>query len=280
MTKPKLLVLAAAVVVAAAGITAVVLSSPAAGPAAKPCDIPGSVPERPVPATTAPGGGGIEVAEKGVSSTGLASMGAVLRNTSNHIAYRTKAKLNVSLILDGIRQRLDGSQLTMEIPIVLPGQQVGLGRPLINLNANDKVASADVDVQTTTWLPSGALGAFTPPADTYESTSRATASPPADAIRYRETSTNCRALATRRTAVIFRDATGAIVGGDLVPPDGKGNPAGTTQQPPASPSCSPGERSTWIVPLQNIPRRTDDHRTVLYSYCDLNTPPTDINNTF
>ncbi|SFQ27779.1 hypothetical protein [Amycolatopsis rubida] len=280
MTKPKLLVLAAVVAIAAAaGITAAALSSPDTQPA-KPCDIPNSVQEHPVSAKTAPGGGGIEVAEKGISSTGLASMGAILRNTSNQIAYRTKARLDVSLVLDGVEQGFDGPQLTMEIPAILPGQQVGLGRPLMALNANDKIASADVDIQTTTWLPPGALGSFAPPAATYESTDRASVSPPADAVRYKETSPNCRALANRRTAVIFRDATGAITGGDLVPPDGKGNPPGTPQQPPGSASCSPGTRTTWIVPLQHIPPETADPRTTLYPYCDLTAPRPDPNDTF
>src|SRR5213078_176892 len=125
---------------------------------------------------------------------------------------------------------------TMEIPVMMPGQRVGVGRPLIDVNATNKVTSADIDLQTTTWLPNGALGGFTSATDTYESTSRVSSSPPADAVRYTERSANCRALSSRRTAVVFRDANGKIVGGDLVPPDGKGNPAGSSQQPPPSPS--------------------------------------------
>ena len=104
----------------------------------------------------------------------------------------------------------------------------------------------------TTWLPPGSLGGFSPVIDTYESTSRVKASLPAD-------------------------ADGKIVGGGLLPPDGKGNPAGSAQQPPASPSSAPGERSTWVVPLQSIPPGTDDPRTELSSYCDLNAPPSDVN---
>ncbi|RSM85756.1 hypothetical protein DMH04_16295 [Kibdelosporangium aridum] len=80
--------------------------------------------------------------------------------------------------------------------------------------------------------------------------------------------------------MVFRDADGRIVGGDLVPPDGKGNPVGSQQQSPSTPSCSPGRRSTWIVPLQNIPRTMDDRRTELYSYCDLNVPQPDVNQVF
>ncbi|MEA5367604.1 hypothetical protein VA596_49295 [Amycolatopsis sp., V23-08] len=278
MTKRKLVLSVVAVaVVAAAGITAVVLST-GGEPAARPCDIPDSVREQPASAKTAPGGGGIEVAEKGVSSTGLVSMGAVLRNTSDRVAYRTRVALEVNVSVDGLPPGpVQGPLMTMEIPVLVPGQRVGIGRPLIKVTATNKVTSADVDPQTTTWLPAGALGGFSPVTDTYESTSRVKAALPADAVRYTERSANCRALASRRTAVVFRDTTGKIVGDGLLPPDGRGNPAGSPQQRPASPSCSPGERSTWIVPLQDIPPETDDSRTELYSYCDLNLPPSDVN---
>ncbi|QWF79451.1 hypothetical protein [Amycolatopsis sp. CA-230715] len=282
MTKRKLLLLAIVVAVAAAaGITAVVWSTTSDDSASKPCDIPNSIKEQPMSARTAPTSGGIVVEETGVSPSGLASMGAVLRNTSDHIAYRTRVTLKVFLVVNGIPQGpLQGSLMTMEIPVMLPGQRAGLGRPIINVNAATKVTSADVDLQTTTWLPNGALGGFTAIADTYESTSRVGLSPPADSVRYTERSDNCRALSSRRTGVVFRDSNGKIVGGDLVPPDGKGNPAGTRYEPPASPSCAPGERSTWIVPLAEIPQTADDKRTELYSYCDLNTPSPDVNDVF
>lgn len=268
------------VVVAAAGIATVVLSTRGESSASKPCDIPDSVQERPASAKTAPGGGGIEVVEKGVSSSVLASLGAVLRNTSDHIAYRTRVALKVSIVANGVPQGLQGPFMTTEIPVMLPGQAVGFGRPLINVSASTKVTSAEIDPQTTTWLSGGALGGFAPTRDTYESTSRVNASLPADDVQYTERSANCRALFGRRTAVVFRDADGKIVGGDLVSPDGKGNPAARPPQPPASPSCSPGERSTWIVPSQDIPRNADDKRTELYSYCDLNVPPSDVNDAF
>ncbi|MEU8630748.1 hypothetical protein AB0C38_01170 [Amycolatopsis sp. NPDC048633] len=278
MTKRKLVLAAiAVVVVAAGGVTAVVLAT-RGEPSAEPCDIPGSVREQATSAKTAPGGGGVEVEDKGVSSSGLASMGAVLRNTSDRIAYRTKVSLDVIVSVDGLPPGpVQGPLMTMEIPVMLPGQRMGVGRPLITVNATNKVLSADVDVQTTTWLPTGALGGLSPVTDTYESTSRVKASLPADVVRYTERSANCRALAGRRTAVVFRDAGGKIVGGGLLPPDGQGNPAGSPQQRPASPSCSPGERSTWVVPLQDIPPDAEDSRTELYSYCDLNLPRPDVN---
>ncbi len=278
MTKRKLLLVVSVVVaIAAAGITTAVLSV-GDGSATKPCDIPNSVQEQPASAKTAPGGGGIEVEETGSSSSGLVSVGAVVRNTSGSIAYRTKVALKLVVSIQGLPPGpAQGPLINIEIPVMLPGQRVGVGRPLVNVGARDKVISAGIDLQTTTWLPNGALGGFTAVTDSYEEASRVNVSAPADAVRYTERSANCRALSSRRTAVVFRDATGKIVGGDLVPPDGKGNPAGSPQQPPSSPSCSPGERSTWIVPLQNIPQNADDKRTELYSYCDLNIPRSDVN---
>src|SRR5438067_2299230 len=132
MTKRKLLLLAIVVlVVAAAGVTAVVLSTGDES-ASKPCDIPNFVQEEPASAKTAPGGGGIEVAENGLSSVGLASMGAVLHNTSDRIAYRTRLTLKVFITVNGLPQGpLQGSFTTMEIPVMMPGQRVGVGRPLI-----------------------------------------------------------------------------------------------------------------------------------------------------
>lgn len=279
MTKRKvLLVVGAVVAITAAGITTAVLPIGDNGSATKPCDIPNVVREQPASAKTAPGGGGIEVEETGASPTGLVSVGAVVRNTSSSIAYRTRVALKLVVSIQGLPPGpAQGPLITMEIPVMLPGQRVGVGRPLVNMGTTDKVISADLDLQTTTWLPNGALGGFTAVTDSYEHASRVNVSPPADAVRYTERSANCRALSSRRTAVVFRDATGKIVGGDLVPPDGKGNPSGGPQQPPSSPSCSPGERSTWIVPLQNIPHNADDKRTELYSYCDLNIPQPDVN---
>ncbi|MFD2471518.1 hypothetical protein [Amycolatopsis silviterrae] len=278
MTKRKLLMTAfSAVIVATAGVVVAVQRDDDS--AAKPCDIPDVVQEHPTSAKHAPSGGAIEVAEKGVSSSGLASMGAVLHNTSDHIAYRTKITLKVIVSVNGLPPGpIQGAPMTMEIPVLLPGQRTGIGRTLINIGGTNKVHSADVEIQTTTWLPNGALGTFAPTTDTHESTSRSQSSPPADTVSYTEKSTNCRALTSRRTAVVFRDANGKITGGDLVPPDGKGNPPASPQAPPASPSCSPGERKTWIVPLQHIPQTADDTQTELSSYCDLNPPPNDTNN--
>lgn len=282
MTKRKLLLLGIIVaMVAGAGITALVLSNHGDDSASKPCDIPNFVREQPTSAKAAPDGGGVKTEEVGTSPSGLASLGAVLHNTSDQIAYRTRVALKVSVSLNGAAPGpVEGPQMTMEIPVMLPGQRVGIGRSLLDVSGRTKITSADAEPQTTTWLRNGALGGFTTPVDTFESINRVKLSSPADAVRYLENSANCRALSDRRTAVVFRDSKGKIVGGDLVPPDGKGNQAGSAQQEPSGLACSPGQHSTWIVPLQDIPETTDDKRTELYSYCDLNAPSPDINQVF
>jgi hypothetical protein len=98
-------------------------------------------------------------------------------------------------------------------------------------------------------------------------------------IHYRESSANCRSLDNRGTAAVFRDSAGKVVGGDIGTPDSPimfrdehGNDLGGETQRPATPSCSPGDRETWIVPPRGEPATADDARTALYPYCDLSGP--------
>lgn len=285
MTNRKLVVVVAVVVLFAAGaVVAVVVLGRGSPPVAKTCDIPGSVPEQPVPAESAPGGGGIEVAEQGFTQAFEVRMGAVLRNTSDRIAYRTK----VSFALGGYKEGgapggpPEGSVMTTEIPVMLPGQRVGVGRAII---VTGRVTAIAVNRHTTTWLPAGALGGgYVPASAGYTATIRHPGPRPNDAIRYAEDSASCRALVNRGTTVLFRDAGGKIVGGDLGFPDGRGNQV-DGEQPSSSPSCSPGRRDTWIAPPSGAPplgppSTVDDRRTELYSYCDLDAPPSDVNKPF
>ncbi|WP_372660040.1 hypothetical protein [Amycolatopsis kentuckyensis] len=112
---------------------------------------------------------------------------AVLENTGTLAAYRIP-------VTSGTR--------TVEVPVLPPGQRVGvvLDRPLVG---------------AVTWLAPEALGGFTP----------VTASVVPGGIRYH--SANCRALTSRGAAVLHRDPTGRLTGGDRLPP--------------ASVSCAPGD---------------------------------------
>lgn len=257
-------------------------------PPATPCDIPKSVHEHSASAKTAPDGGGIRVAEQGFSdSNNTLSIGAVVQNTSDHIAYRTTVAFAPTVSVAGQPPTAQRGMLTTEIPVLLPGTAIGIGRELTF--ASGKVTAAAVDVRTTTWLDKGALGrTFTTGTTTYLRTIHPNTSQRSVVdIHYAERSTNCRALANRRSAVVFRDAGGKIIGGALADPDQRltfvdrqGNQVGGEQRPPSSPSCSPGQRETWISPQSGAPPTADDTHTTVYSYCDLNASPSDVNRQF
>jgi len=142
------------------------------------CTIPKRITAVPGPA---PDGGDVRVVERGPGA-------AVLENTSTLAAYRIP-------VTSGWR--------TVEVPVLLPGQRIGVvaDRPVLG---------------PAIWLVPEALGGFSP----------VTAVVVPDGIRYR--SANCRALTSRGAAALFRAPDGRITGGE--------------QLPPAAVSCAPGER--------------------------------------
>lgn len=129
----------------------------------------------------APDGGAVRVAEQGPGA-------AVLENTGTLVAYRVP-------VTSGTR--------TVEVPLLTPGQRVGvvLDRPTVG---------------PAVWLAPEAVGGFTP----------VTATVVPGGIRY--TSANCRALTSHGAAALFRGPDGRITGGDQLPPE--------------SVSCAPGDR--------------------------------------
>ncbi len=137
-------------------------------------------------AGTAPDGGTVRVAEQGPGA-------AVLENTGTLAAYRIPVT--------------SGSG-TAEVPVLLPGQRIGvaLDRPVPG---------------PATWLAPEALGGFTP----------VTATVVPGGVRY--TSANCRALTSRGAVVLHRDTAGRITGAE--------------QLSPASVSCAVGEKELPVA---------------------------------
>ncbi|MFL6122295.1 MAG: hypothetical protein ACJ73U_22080, partial [Actinophytocola sp.] len=163
-------------------------------------------------------------------------------------------------------------------PVLLPGARIGAGTGVVRTST--RVASVEVVPGTTTWLPETAVGAYSPVTARHVVTKRFNPALPATVdIHYRETSPNCRALVNRTTAVVFRNAAGAVVGGGRAAPDvpivfrdTHGKDLGGDWRRPSSPSCSPGDRETWIVPPAGQPATAVDARTETYPYCDLSGP--------
>jgi hypothetical protein len=237
------------------------------------CDIPDRAPA----STPASAPGGIKVVEQGFSQgpSGLVSLGAIVENTGSEVARRIPVRFRLFDAAHHELPELTTSELSVEIPLLLPGQRIGAGTGAYR--RKNPVAGAETVVGSNTWLPRAAVGSLAPVGASYLSTSRYYPDNPIYVdVHYREVSTNCRNLNSHDTTVIFRDRAGRIVGGDNGPAgnpltfrDTHGNDIVVERQPPVSPSCSPGERETWVIPYVGAPATADDARTEVYPYCDL-----------
>jgi hypothetical protein len=243
-----------------------------------PCDIARSVVGGSVSSAA---GGGIRVVEQGFTVStrdGSASLGAVLANTGHQVAYRTRIVLR---LLDARHRSVAGtSPIVQDIPIMLPGQRVGLGGTA-PLAVDTTAASFQLELGTARWVPRDALGSdFSPVIATAPRTIRPDPTLPTTVdVHYTEVSTNCQPLIDGGAAVVYRDASGAIVGGDLGQPGGltifrdrRGVVVGGEQRLPSGDPCDPGTRDMWVIPLTPAPSRAAVSRTTVYPYCDVSPP--------
>ncbi|MFC7616594.1 hypothetical protein ACFQV2_27180 [Actinokineospora soli] len=278
--------LIAAVAVTLGAATAVVVDGRTPSESSD-CAVPAYVEGTPASPEAAPDGGGLEVVEQGFTQTGDAvSIGAVVHNTSAHPAYRTRVQIR---LYDAKRmwlpeERPGEVRRVMEIPVVMPGQRVGIGNdahpaPLYG-GGKAVVRSFDVELTTTTWLEPDALGGLVPvSAREVRAEHPSPASDDVVSAHYRERSANCRTLAARGAAVVYRDAGGRIVGGAIEPPgalivfrDERNEVVGGEPTPPESAPCAPGERDMWVIPLNPVPDSADLSRIEVHPYCDLSRP--------
>jgi hypothetical protein len=219
----------------------------------------------------------IQVAEQGFTQTADArvSIGAVLWNTGKEIAYRTR----VSFQPFDLTQQLLGAPTVVEVPVLLPGQRVGIGQDT-QLTVGMRVASVRVVPETTYRLPAGALGSYQPVTATRLRTSHPDPLVVGHVdIHYTDTSTNCGPLQDGDAAVVYRDAHGTIVGGALDTPgslvvyrDKRGIAVGGESHLPASGPCQPGTRDMWVTPDGQQPANADPARTAIYPYCGAPSP--------
>lgn len=225
------------------------------------CGIPQSIaPDAPVAVSDRDS---LRVVEQGltqpVDEFNSVSLGAVLENTSDRIAYRTRVTFRLA---DAENRGIAGFEATEdEIPIIMPGQRVGAGMtvsPAITDAASRRIATFQVDTETSRWLPSDALGDdFTPVTAEYRYLLRRDPQVPLSTeIHFVPTSTACRPLVGWNPAALFRNGNGAIVGG-------------TRQYSLVTDSCSRIGEETWVIPRKAIPPTADDARTELYPYCDI-----------
>jgi len=219
------------------------------------CDIPASLADQAgAPPSAAPGGGEIQVLEQGFTANinGGVSVGAILTNTSRSVAYQ----LHISYrLVDASSRPLQAADPAEVIPILLPGQRIGVGEFIPSAAAN-RVSGFQVVLGDPQWRSMSVLGKdFTTVAGTYQQlTHDAT---PVATLSFTEKSANCRDLAASTVAVVFRNAGGAIVGGATEFPQGGG-----------SESCAQGSSTVRVQGLVRPPT-TQDARTQVYPYCDV-----------
>jgi hypothetical protein len=216
------------------------------------------------PAESAPGGGGIRVVEHGFTQRdGGVDLGAVVENSSRAVAYRTLVRFRV---LDAAGRSASAPeslspQLVQEIPVILPGQRIGAGtfvyvaEKSILPTTYARVVSVELEIIATHWLP-GDGGGFAAVTASELHIRRYEPTDPGQAIiDYTVASGYCSILENRAVAVVYRDASGRLIGGGLVSPQASGKRA-----------CSPGRYDQWIG--VTVPPGADDARTEIYPYCD------------
>ena len=215
---------------------------------------------------------GLRIVEQGYSrvpsSSTTVSMGAVIENTTDRVAYRTRVTFDVlgaagtSVVWEKHRW-----WLVQEVPIILPGAKVAVGDAVaLNDEAQadrNSVSRISITPVVTQWLAAGDGNNGLAPV-----TAKAVPGgwerddDGSGFIAYTAESANCAPLLSRGTSLVFRDGSGKIVGGNV--DNGR-----------ALSACEPGattsERSA-NAGRRTIPASADLDRTDVTVYCDFAQP--------
>jgi hypothetical protein len=217
-------------------------------------------------AALAPGGGGLEVVDHGFSPLGDGrvdvSSGALVRNTSDQIAYRAEVKLHLTDARgrDAVHP-WSSRWLNQEIPVIRPGEQVAIGArlglredPYYNRDPAYKVTNFDVELGSATWVPPEDKALFPEFPAIFRGIGAQNSASPLKGVQFSVTSTSCRQMIARGTAVAFLDSSGHVVGGLI---DGIGDQT----------HC--GTEDYLKTTLEGgIPKGIDEQKTVVTEYCD------------
>jgi hypothetical protein len=173
------------------------------------------------------------------------SIGAVLENTSTKVAYR--AQVTFAVLGADAKPVSTSNQLALEIPVILPGEQIPVGSWGYADGTVSKVAIAPGQVQ---WAaPADNLASVT--AD-FVSMAR-TSEPQSGGISYIASSPYCQALTPRGVAMVFRNSDGTIAGGSFEV---------------GAETCSPGAATGRAMAQSSIPAGIDETKTQVKPFCD------------
>lgn len=212
----------------------------------------------------APSGGGLRVIEKGYTQIGdrghRVSLGAIVENTSSLVAYRTRISFRVFDADHQLAVPPKGTFL-LEIPVILPGQRVGVGdTPYVREAPTGwrsvTVAGFDLDLGTPQWWPrDNDVHSFAPTSTHLRETARSSEGGESGSVGFTVDSAYCQQLISRGVATLFRNGFGVLVGGDV--------DLGHSYE-----RCAPGKSTTPVSVSVAIPLGVDESRTETYTYCD------------
>jgi hypothetical protein len=152
-------------------------------------------------------------------------------------------------------------------PVILPGATVAVGdalalEPVERGSPAVTVARISISTKVSQWLEPGGgnrgLGAVT--ATVVAGTGKRDAEG-SGSMRFSANSANCADLVSRGTSMIFRDASGTIVGGSL-----------STDLPLNACDAGASGEDTAGSTLRSIPAAADLDRTQITAYCDFDRP--------
>lgn len=211
---------------------------------------------------------GIRILDQGFSRVGAfgsakASMGVLLRNETDKVAYRTLVTLDaVDAAGRTVVHEWHQPTRTQVVPVILPGDSVAVGSASLlddlTQRQGRRIASTKVTIRVSQWLETG---------DGNNGLGRVTATVVAGSgerkpsgqgeVTFDVDSANCANMAPRGVSLVFRDRSGAISGGSL-------------QNPPPLDTCkagrNPGRKASMIE--SDIPARVDLDQTDITVYCD------------
>ncbi|MEV0895627.1 hypothetical protein [Actinoplanes sp. NPDC049802] len=212
----------------------------------------------------APDGGDLRVVESGFTQMDdgrYVSLGAVVENSSNRVAFHTRVGFRLSTAEDE-PVLVVGEGHRIEIPIIHPGQRVVIGtvlgldpKPRLRPGgSNPVVAEAGVDLAQTRWVPAEGTASYPTVITTLDPTY-----PPsrnAGTFRLRTNSNACGDLVPRGATLIYRDGSDKIVGGSF-----------SNDRHPEQ--CLRGDQETTLRPFYDPPPTADMNRVEAAVLCDV-----------
>ncbi|MEU4690012.1 hypothetical protein [Actinoplanes sp. NPDC023714] len=229
----------------------------------------------PPAAGAAPDTTAVKVAEQGytvvkadfarnATSFARVSIGAVLENTGDQVAYRTRVVFD-ALDASGTSV-VSGEQAKykmIEVPLLAPGEKAAIGDTLV-VDEKATVDTVTIEPAVTGWLPPGDAADGLAPIPATVSPDGSGREPDGSAlVAFTTESPNCTDLLSRGITFAWRDTAGKLVGGNI---DGQTKQSACQVGGTTSPITAMSQKNT-------VPETADVTKTQVSALCDLTRGP-------